>query len=382
LFRTPGSWEQREEPTTLVEHALTKQKWFVTGISCSSEEIPHLSQRSVPEGDLPMFNRMLSALGIGGPSVDTVLDSPHAVPGQPLTGQVRIQGGSSDAEIGQVVLSVVTQAEGQRGGFGGFGGFGGDGQGEVAELFRTVVQQGLRVPAGQLVSVPFQLALPWETPITAVGGAVLPGMSVGVRTELVIAGAPGKGDLDSVLVGPMPSQNRVLDAFGQLGFSFRGAGVEAGRLPGVPQELGFHQRLEFFPPAQFAGRVNQVELTFVATAHELHVMLQADRHRGGFPAGGDASGHLRLSHQEAQVTDWAAAISGWLAQVAERGQLNPAFGGQPGYGGHDEYTQQGQQRGSGTGGMLAAGAAGVAGGLLGGMALSGMADEFFGDDEE
>ncbi|MGW4214892.1 sporulation protein [Lentzea sp. NPDC004789] len=341
-----------------------------------------------------MFNRMLSAFGIGGPSVDTVLDSPHAVPGQPLTGQVRIQGGSSDAEIGQVVLTLVTQVEAQRGGFSGFGGFGGgDGQGEVAEFFRTVVQQGLRVPAGQLVSVPFQLELPWETPITAVGGAALPGMSVGVRTELIVAGAPDKGDLDSVLVGPAPSQNRVLDAFGQLGFSFRGAGVEAGRLPGVPHELGFYQRLEFFPPAQFAGRVNQVELTFVANAHELHVMLQADRHRGGFPAGGDAAGHLRLSHQEAQVTDWAAAISGWLAQVAERGQtnpafggqMNPAFGGQPGYGGgygHDDHNQQGQQRGSGRGGMLAAGAAGVAGGLLGGMALSGMADEFFGDDDD
>jgi len=327
-----------------------------------------------------MFNRMLSAFGIGGPSVDTVLDSPHAVPGQPITGQVRIQGGSSDAEIGQVVLSLVTQVEVQRGGFGGFGG--GDGQGEDTEFFRTVVRQGLRVPAGQLVSVPFQLALPWETPITAVGGAALPGMSVGVRTELIVAGGPDKRDLDPVLVGPMSSQNRVLDAFGQLGFSFRGAGLEAGRLPGVPHEFGFSQRLEFFPPAPFVGRVNQVELTFVANAHELHVMLQADRHRGGFPAVGDASGHLRLSHQEAQVTDWAAAISGWLAQVAQRGQMNPAFGGQPGYDGHDAYNQQGQRRGPGMGGMLAAGAAGAAGGLLGGMALSGMADEFFGDDEE
>jgi sporulation-control protein len=333
-----------------------------------------------------MFNRMLSAFGIGGPSVDTVLDSPHAVPGRPITGQVRIQGGGSDAEIGQVVLSLVTRVEVERGGFGGFGGD--DEHGNVTEFFRTVVQQGLRVPAGQLVSIPFQLPLPWETPITAVGGAALPGMSVGVRTELLVAGAPDKGDLDSVLVGPLPSQNKVLDAFGQLGFSFRGADVEAGRLPGVPQEFGFYQELEFFPPAQFAGRINQVELTFVATPDELHVILEADRRRGG-----DTSGHLRLSHQEAEVTDWAAAISGWLTQVAERGQANPAFsvghnpafggqnpafGGQAGYGHH----QQGQRRGPGAGGMLAAGAAGVAGGVLGGMALSGMADEFFGDDEE
>jgi sporulation-control protein len=309
-----------------------------------------------------MFSRMLSAFGIGGPSVDTVLDSPHAVPGQSITGQVRVQGGSSDTEVGQVVLSLVTQDEAGRGG--------------ATEFFQMVVQQGLRVPAGQLVSIPFQLALPWETPITAVGGAALPGLSVGVRTELLVEGARDKGDLDPLLVSPLPSQNRVLDAFGQLGFSFRGTGLETGRLPGVPHEFGFYQELAFFPPAQFAGRVNQVELTFVASPHELHVILEADRR------GGETSGHLRLSHAESQVTDWAAAINGWLAQVAERGLANPAFSGQAGYG-HDHYQhQQDQQRGPGMGGMLAAGAAGAAGGVLGGMALSGMAEEFFGDDEE
>ncbi|GAB2857321.1 sporulation protein [Lentzea nigeriaca] len=276
-----------------------------------------------------MFDRMLSAFGIGGPSVDTVLDSPHAVPGRPITGQVRIEGGSSDTEISEVVLSLVTQAE----------------HDDVTEFLRLVVQQGLRVPAGQLVSIPFQLPLPWETPITAVDGTALPGSIVGVRTELIVAGAPDTSDLDSVLVDPLPSQNKVLDAFGQLGFSFRGTGVEAGR-----------QELEFLPPAQFAGRVSQVELAFVADQHELHVILQADGRRGG-----GTTGHLRLSHQEALVTDWVAAVSGWLCQVAERGR--------------DDHDQQGQRRGPG---MLAAGAAG---GVLGGLALSGVADELFGDDE-
>ncbi|MFB9904239.1 sporulation protein [Allokutzneria oryzae] len=357
-----------------------------------------------------MFTRMLSVFGIGGPSVDTVLDSPHVVPGQSITGQVRIQGGNSDADVDQVVLSLVTRAEVERGAFGGLGGLGGDDErGDAAEFFRMVVQQALRVPAGQLVSIPFQLPLPWETPITAVGGAALPGLSVGVRTELLVAGAPDKGDLDPVLVGPLPSQNKVLDAFGQLGFSFRGAAIETGRLPCVPHELGFYQKFEFFPPARFAGRVNQVELTFAANAHELHVTLEADRHHSGFLPGGDTPGRFRLSHQEVQVTDWTAAIGGWLTQVAGSGQTNPAFGGahnpafgdqtgynpafggQPGYGTrpvrggrgyeHDEYDQQGQRRRPGMGGMLAAGAAGAAGGVLGGMALGGMAEELFGDDE-
>lgn len=306
-----------------------------------------------------MFKRMLSAFGIGGPSVDTVLDSPHAVPGLMITGQVHVQGGSADAAIGQVVLSLVARTGTEHGD-----------TGDARELQRLVVQRDVRVAAGRLVSIPFQLRLPWEAPITAVGGTALPGISVGVRTELVIAGAPDKGDLDPVLIHPLPSQDKVLDAFGQLGFTFRGTDVQAGRLPGVPHELDCRQELAFFPPSRFAGEVYQVGLTFVAKPEELHVVLQAGERHNTFSSAGDV-GHLRLSHDEARLTDWAAAISGWLAQVAERGPHGSHHH-------HDDDQHQGGRRGPGTGGMLAAGAAGVAGGLV----LGQVADEFFGDDED
>ena len=53
-----------------------------------------------------------------------------------------------------MALSLVTRVNVEHG-------YGGD-----TEFFRLLVQQGVRVPAGQLVSIPFQLPLPWETPIT------------------------------------------------------------------------------------------------------------------------------------------------------------------------------------------------------------------------
>ncbi|PPK63654.1 sporulation protein [Actinokineospora auranticolor] len=346
-----------------------------------------------------MFKRMLSAFGVGGPSVDTVLDSPHAVAGQLVTGRVRIQGGSADVEIGQIVLSLVTRVEVERGG------------NEVVgngELVRVVVQDRVPVRANQNVDVPFQFPLPWETPITAVGGSHLPGMSVGLRTELVIAGAPDKGDLDPVEVHPLPSQDKVLDAFGQLGFRFAKADVEAGRIQGVPQQLGCYQELEFYAPPQVAGRINQVELTFVATPTELHVVLEADRRGGFFGGGGDVFGRFAMPHQEAESTDWTPLIGQWLEQVVERGAANPAFGGgapnaafggqpgygqpqhgygqpgygqpgygQPGYGqqgyGQPGYGQHGQRRGPGMGGVIG----GVAAGVVGGMILGEMFD---GDD--
>ncbi|MER7113171.1 sporulation protein [Saccharomonospora azurea] len=340
-----------------------------------------------------MFKRLLGAFGVGGPSVDTVLDTPHAMPGQAVTGQVRIQGGSNDVEIGEIALSLVTQVEIERGDH-EFNG--------TSEFHRVVVQRGVRVPAGQPLAVPFQLDIPWETPITAVGGQRLPGMTVGVRTELVIAGAPDKGDLDPVEIHPLPSQNAVLDAFGALGFLFQSADVEAGRVHGVPQQLPFYQELEFYPPAAHSGRLNQVELTFVTTPHEVHVVLEADKRGGLFRQGGDTFGRFAAPHLEAESMDWASLIGQWMDQAADRrsaGHGNPAFGGHPGqygnpaFGGQAPYGQPGpygqpapyghpgeyqERRGPGMGGVIAGAAAGV----VGGMVLGEVLEEVFDGDEE
>jgi sporulation-control protein len=314
-----------------------------------------------------MFKRMLSAFGVGGPSVDTVLDSPHAVPGQTISGQVRIHGGSTDARIDRIVLSLVTRVEAEHGDHESRG---------TAEFFRMPVAEGVLVAEGSPVTVPFQLPIPWETPITAVGGHQLPGMTVGVRTDLDISGAPDKGDLDPIQVSPTPAQDAVLDAFGQLGFQFRSADVEAGRIHGVHQELGFFQEIEFFPPGRYAGRLNQVELTFVTNPHELMVVLEADKRGGLFRSGGDTFGRFHVSHQDALTTDWASWIDQWLAQIAERG-------GHPGhYLEHDGHGHHDHHRGPGMGGMIAGAAAGVVGGMIVGEMVDEGLEEVFEDGDE
>jgi sporulation-control protein len=314
-----------------------------------------------------MFKRMLSAFGVGGPSVDTVLDSPHAYPGQVVTGQVRVQGGSARADIDRIVLSLVTRVEVEHGDHEAVG---------TGEFLRVAVADRLVIPENQRVDVPFRIELPWETPITAVSGSPLPRMSVGVRTELVVAGAPDKGDLDPIQVHPLPSQDRVLDAFGALGCHFSNADVEVGRLHGVPQQLGFFQEIEFYPPREVQGRLNQVELTFVATPHELYVVLEADKRGGLFRSGGDAFGHFRMTHQEAERTDWAPIVGDWLNQVAGRGG-NSAFGSPQHHGGHHgEQHHYGQRRGPGMGGIVG----GAAAGIVGGMVLGEVFEEAF--DEE
>ncbi|WP_086819592.1 sporulation protein [Allokutzneria sp. NRRL B-24872] len=323
-----------------------------------------------------VFKKLLGALGIGGPSVDTVLFDPNTQPGGVLSGEVRIQGGDRDVEIEQVVLGLVTRVESEHG----------DHERNVnAEFHRLVVQGRFRLSAKENRNIPFQFQVPWETPVTDVYGQRLPGMTIGLRTELAVASAVDKGDLDPVFVHPLPAQERVLDAFGELGFRFRSADVEHGRIAGLHQQLPFFQEIEFLPPHQFAGRINEIELTFVADAHGMAVVLEADKRGGFFSSGQDAFGRFQLSHQDSMSADWAGMIDGWLHEIASRRQSHHGHhGGHHGYEGHHGHHDghHGGRGGMGVGGMVAAGAAGVVGGMVLGEVFEDVGESFFGDEDE
>ena len=58
-----------------------------------------------------VFKRLLGAIGVGGPAVDTVLDGGAVSPGGSLSGEVRLRGGSAVAEIEHIVLELVARVE-------------------------------------------------------------------------------------------------------------------------------------------------------------------------------------------------------------------------------------------------------------------------------
>src|SRR3954467_7316648 len=93
-----------------------------------------------------VFKRMLRAVGVGGPTVDTVLTNPSTRPGELLTGEVRIAGGDHPADIDHVALSLVTRVEFE---------------GSDSETVRNVdygkvfVAQRVTVAPGQQMAIPF-----------------------------------------------------------------------------------------------------------------------------------------------------------------------------------------------------------------------------------
>ncbi|MGC7101029.1 sporulation protein [Amycolatopsis lurida] len=302
-----------------------------------------------------VFKKMLQKIGVGGPSVDTVLHEPRCRPGALLSGEVRLVGGEADADIEHIALSLVARA-------------GSNGPG--AELHRVVVSGTTRLGAKEERTIPFSFALPWETPLTEVGGQPLPGISIGLRTELAIAKAVDKGDLDPVAVEPAPAQDAVLDAFGHLGFMFKATELKTGRGPGA------HQEFEFYPPSQYAGRVAEVEVSILADRDGIQVILEADR-RSGY----DAGGRFTAGHEEARSIDWAELVGKWLDEVLAHQPMYSGYDHDDHDDHHGHHGHGGRRRGPGMGGVVAGAAAGAAAGVVGGMVLGEMLDGDDGGDE-
>ena len=331
-----------------------------------------------------VFKKMMRAFGVGGPSVDTVLANPNTRPGLTLGGQVQVVGGDHDVTIEHVALGLVTRVESGHG----------DG---LAEFLRIPVAGRFTLARGERRDIPFNFPVPWETPVTDVYGQRLHGMTVGLRTELAVAKAVDKGDLDEVVVHPLPAQERILDAFAALGFRFARADLEHGAIYGVRQQLPFYQEIEFYPPPHLAGAINEVELTFVADPAGVEIVLEFDKRGGFLAAGHDAYGRFRVAHDEADTADWRTVVDSWVQEAAGRYQglrASHGFagpdGGVPGRGfpgGHGYPPSHGYPVGHGSGrphrgpGMGAM-AAGVAGGVLGGMVLGEVVEEVFEDDSE
>ncbi|WP_285474393.1 sporulation protein [Actinoplanes sp. NBRC 101535] len=359
-----------------------------------------------------VFKKLLGAIGVGGPSVDTVLANPNTFPGAPLTGQVNLVGGTSDADIEHITLALVTRMEVETGG---------SDYSTVGDFHRLTVSGPMRLAAGQRLSIPFRIDMPWETPITTVYNQQLRGMVMGVRTEVSIARALDKGDLDPVYVNPLPIQQRILDAFAQLGFRFKSADLEYGQIYGVHQTLPFYQEIEYYPAPQYAQGINEVELTFVTGPHGVEVVLEFDKRGGFLTPGHDTYGRYTVNPADADTTDWRQVVDGWVRQALDKRKAMPGFGHggyghpqqgygqpgygqpgygqpgygqpayghqQPGYGHHGHYRGHGHgHRGGGMGGALGGAAMGVAGGLAAGYLAGeafeeiGEAFEDFGGDE-
>ncbi|MEU0018854.1 sporulation protein [Streptomyces rochei] len=331
-----------------------------------------------------VFKRLLGSLGVGAPTIDTVLEPAPVVPGGALGGQVHLKGGQADFDIEHITLDLVARVEAEHA----------EGESEGTVVFdRFTVGGGFRLAAGESRSVPFGVTLPWETPVTELYGQPL-GIVLGVRTEVAVAGAKDQGDLDPLTVTPLPAQEAILEAFGQLGFGFKSADLEYGHIGGTGQLLPFYQEIELHPAPQYAHQVNEIELTFLAGPGGLEVVLEADKRGGLLSSGHDALTRVTVGHHDTR--DWTTEVDGWIRRLLENRSTygaSPAYGHAAPYADHEHHGsgehrhhEEHHRSGPGVGTAIAAGAAGLAVGVVGGMVAAEVVDEvgdfFEGDEDE
>ncbi|MBM7776313.1 sporulation-control protein [Actinokineospora baliensis] len=252
-----------------------------------------------------MFQKVLAGFGAGGAKVDAQILDRATRPGGALRGEVHLLGGSVDQQVealGVALLARVDTPDGPR------------------DLPVQQVHLAGRelVRAGSRVTVPFEVRMPWETPITSVLGKHLVGMAVGLQTTLDLAGSVVDAqDVDAVAIEPLPAQHRVLDAMSRLGYTFRSANLERDRLDGVDQQLPFFQEITFDAPA--ASGLQSVALTFLAGPQELRVVLDVVKQvrvaKGG-GLGGRAQSFLGSFAVRDINAPWERQLEGWLRQVA------------------------------------------------------------------
>ncbi|SDX33453.1 sporulation-control protein [Geodermatophilus africanus] len=253
------------------------------------------------------FRGMMARLGSGGARVETVLDRPETTPGGAVTGTVHVVGGNVAQDVTEVRVALQATVEVESG----------DSSWREEATFGTAAVAGAgRLEPGQRSQVPFSLPVPWQCPITAIDGWHLRGMRVGLRTRVDLPGSVDPGDLDPVTVLPLPVQRTVLHALDGLGFAFRGADVEKGRIRG--SELPFYQEVEFAPPSGLRGRVNELEVTFLADPQGVDVVLEVDRRGGLLSEGRDVGGRLRLGHADTDVRAVAAQLDAAVRQLGAR----------------------------------------------------------------
>jgi sporulation-control protein len=260
-----------------------------------------------------MFQKVMASFGQGGATVDARILDKNVRPGGTLHGEVLLVGGQVDQEVESLAVTLLARVE-----------EGPDGQ--TSDLpFQNVQLAGRElVRSGAQITVPFEVQMPWETPVTTVYGKYLTGMAVGLQTNLNLSRTVvDPQDVDAIPIEPVPAQHRVLDAMSRLGFQFRSANLVKNRVDGVDQQLPFFQEINFAPSPAFTPVFNEVAVTFLARPRDVQVVLDITKRvrvlkGGGLGGRGQATmGSFVVEYAAMGRTNWEQQIEGWLREVAK-----------------------------------------------------------------
>ena len=206
----------------------------------------------------------LRAFGVGGPTIDAVLDTDRVQVGGMLTGTLHIRGGDSSQTASKAVIELVARVVKKMG----------DDEYSSDEVIAGAALPG-PIQLGRDQSIPFQLALPPHTPVTSLGGRNF----VWLRSGLDVPWAMDPSDRDALEVHPTTAQSNVIQAMEQLGFRLYKVDIDA-RSSWFGRK--WVQEFEFRPGGYGRGRYDEIEVVFENQhGSQVELMVQLDRSARG-----------------------------------------------------------------------------------------------------
>ena len=247
-----------------------------------------------------MFKSLFKKLGFGNISVDARLRG-AVRQGGVLEGDVFITGADDAATIDELYLRVACDytREGDE-----------HSTNESSILVQHKLFDRLVIQPKEQKSVPFAIQMPFETPVTTLGGS-----RVYLQTAAETSAIFDPSDTDQIEVHPHPYTDQVLSAVQNIGFSLYK--VDCEYAPRFGGRFPFVQEFEFKPTGEFRGRLDELEAYVRPNQNGVEIVFQIDRRGGMFSEffGTDEShGFVNLSAAELQSPNLSATLRNLIYQ--------------------------------------------------------------------
>ncbi|SER70235.1 sporulation protein [Natrinema salaciae] len=208
------------------------------------------------------MNGVLSSLGIGAATVDTVLPTTLTA-GESVDARVDVTGGNDAQEVDSIYFALATSYET-------------DESRRTAKIDTFRIADSFTIEPGEERSHTVSIDVPYHTPVT------MGRTSVWLDTGLDIDWAIDPDDRDELEIEPDPLRRALFDAVDSLGFRLRTAECEATE--SLFSNHRFVQEFEFVPRSgPFAGELDELEIVTLPEDDGFDLVLEVDR-RGGLLA--------------------------------------------------------------------------------------------------
>lgn len=194
------------------------------------------------------MKRLLSSLGIGAATVDTILPQADVTPGEPVDLTVELTGGDAAQHIGGLYFTLKTAVDGDE---------------WVVDQFDF--DGSFTLAPGEERREQLTIPIPLWTPVTRGGPRVW------LETGLDIDWAFDPTDSDDVPVEPDNFVAAVFAAADDLGFSFASSSLQ--ETPWL-DDRPFAQRLVFTPGERYEADVSELVLTTIPRAADLRLYIE------------------------------------------------------------------------------------------------------------